>query len=114
MNEKSICILGAGPAGIVTALKLKQMGYSPLVLDFKKAGGIDFVQSLSPGVFTILETVGIGLNELREVCSPIMWSFKFWNGEMIEMENPPGFLAERNQFDSCLKKIAIEKGISLL
>ncbi len=114
MNEKSICILGAGPAGIVTALKLKQLGYNPLVLDYKKAAGINFVQSLSPGVFTLLETVGIGLNELHEVCRPIARSFKFWNGEMIEIERPPGFLTERNQFDSWLQKIAIEKGISLL
>jgi hypothetical protein len=114
MNEKSICILGAGPAGIVTALKLKQMGYSPLVLDFKKAGGIDFVQSLSPGVFTILETVGIGLNELREICSPIARSLKFWNGETIEMESPPGFLTERNQFDSMLREIAKMRGICFL
>ncbi len=114
MNEKSICILGAGPAGLVTAIKLKQLGYNPFVLDFKKAVGIDFVQSLSPGVFTLLETVGIGLNELHEVCRPIARSFKFWNGEMIEIESPPGFLTERNQFDSWLQKIAIEKGISLL
>jgi len=114
MSEKSICILGAGPAGLVTALKLKQLGYNPLVLDFKKAAGIDFVQSLSPGVFTLLETVGIGMNELHEVCRPIARSFKFWNGKMIETERPPGFLTERNQFDSWLQKIAIKKGISLL
>ncbi len=114
MNEKSICILGAGPAGLVTALKLKQLGYDPFVLDFKKAAGIDFVQSLSPGVFTLLETVGIGLNELHEVCRPIARSFKFWNGEMIEIERSSGFLTERNQFDSWLQKNAIEKGISLL
>lgn len=114
MNEKSVCILGAGPAGIVTALKLKQLGYNPLVLDFKNANDIDFVQSLSPGVFALLETVGIGSNELHEVCSPIARSFKFWNGEMIEIESPPGFLIERSQFDSRLRKIAIKNGICLL
>src|ERR1700693_289845 len=99
MTEKSICILGAGPAGIVTALKLKQLGYSPLVLDCKKGSGIDLVQSLSPGVFTLLETIGIGMNEFHETCSPIVRSFKFWDGEMIETESPPGFLTDRGQFD---------------
>ena len=114
MTEKSICILGAGPAGIVTALKLKQLGYSPLVLDCKKGSGIDLVQSLSPGVFTLLETIGIGMNEFHETCSPIVRSFKFWDGEMIETESPPGFLTDRGQFDLKLCHIAIMRGINML
>jgi hypothetical protein len=114
MNEKSICIIGAGPAGIVTALKLKQLGYDPLVLDFNKSACVDFVQSLSPGVFTLLETVGIGVNEIHDSCSPIVRSIKFWNGEMIETERPPGFLTEHNQLDSSLREIAKKRGISLL
>ncbi len=114
MNEKSICILGAGPAGIVTALKLKQLGYNPIVLDCKKTAGNNFVQSLSPGVFSLLETVGIGLNEFHESCSPIVRSLKFWNGEIIAVESPPGFLTERDQFDLSLQKIAKRKEIRLM
>jgi flavin-dependent dehydrogenase len=114
MKEKSIYILGAGPAGIVTALKLKQLEYNPLILECKKGSGIDLAQSLSPGVFTLLETIGIGMNEFHETCGPIVRGFKFWNGEMIETERPPGFLTERNQFDSSLREIAIKRGICLL
>lgn len=114
MKEKSICILGAGPAGIVTALKLKQLGYSPLVLDYKKGIGNNIVQSISPGVFTLLETVGIGLEEFHGVCIPIEKSMNLWNGELIETLNPPGFLTERGQFDTMLRGIAKMRGISLL
>jgi len=114
MDEKTICILGAGPAGIVTALKLKQLGYSPLVLDCKKNTGVVRAESLSPGVFSLLETIGIGMNEFHEICNPIERSFKFWNKEMIETVNPPGFLTDRGQFDSLLRDIAINRGISLL
>jgi len=114
MNEISICILGAGPAGIVTALKLKELGYGPLVLDCKKNAGVVMVESLSPGVFTLLETVGIDLDEFHKTCSPIARSFKFWNDEMIETVNPPGFLTDRGQFDSLLRDIAIKRGIRFL
>ncbi len=114
MDEKTICILGAGPAGIVTALKLKQLGYSPLVLDCKKSTGVVRAESLSPGVFSLLETIGIDLDEFHETCIPIVRSFKFWNEEMIESVNPPGFLTDRSQFDSLLRDIAIKQGISLL
>jgi flavin-dependent dehydrogenase len=114
MDEKAICILGAGPAGIVTALKLKQLGYSPLVLDYKKSTGVVRAESLSPGVFSLLETIGIDLYEFHETCIPIARSFKFWNKEMSESVNPPGFLTDRGQFDSLLRNIAIKRGISLL
>ena len=114
MNEKTICIVGAGPAGIATALKLNQLGYDPLVLDCQKNAGVECIQSLSPGVFTLLETVGIGLNEIQEFCSPIVRGINFWNGEMIETERPPGFLTERNRFDSLLREIAKKRKISLL
>jgi len=114
MNEKTICILGAGPAGIVTALKLRQLGYSPMVLDCKKNTGVVRAESLSPGVFTLLETIGIDLDEFHEICNPIERSFKFWNKEMIGTVNPPGFLTDRGQFDSLLRDIAINRGISLL
>jgi flavin-dependent dehydrogenase len=114
MDEKTICILGAGPAGIVTALKLKQLGYDQIVLDCKKSTGVVRAESLSPGVFSLLETVGIDLHEFSETCSPITRSFKFWNEEMIESVNPPGFLTDRGQFDSLLRDIAIKRGISLL
>ena len=72
------------------------------------------VQSISPGVFTLLETVGIGLDEFHETCKPIKRSLKLWNGEMNEILNPPGFLTDRDQFDSILCDIAIRQGISLL
>ena len=114
MDEKTICILGAGPAGIVTALKLRQLGYSPLVLDCKKAGRNNMVQSLSPGVFTLLETVGIGKDEFKGICIPIERSLKLWNGEMVETLSPPGFLTDLSQFDSSLRDIAIRHGINLL
>jgi hypothetical protein len=114
MDEKTICILGAGPAGIVTALKLKQLGYDQIVLECKKSTGVVRAESLSPGVFSLLETVGIDLHEFSETCSPITRSFKFWNEEMIESVNPPGFLTDRGQFDSLLRDIAIKRGISLL
>jgi FAD binding domain len=113
MNEKTICILGAGPSGIVTALKLKQLGYNPLILECKKGFGIDLAQSLSPGVFTLLETIGIGMNEFHETCSPIARSLKFWNEEIIESVNPPGFLTDRGQFDLTLRDIAKRNGINL-
>jgi flavin-dependent dehydrogenase len=114
MDEKSICILGAGPSGIVAALKLKQLGYSPLVLDCKKSTGVVRAESLSPGVFSLLETIGIDLDEFHETCIPIARSFKFWNEEMIESVNPPGFLIDRGQFDSILRRIAEMRGNCLL
>jgi|HubBroStandDraft_6_1064221.scaffolds.fasta_scaffold195718_2 flavin-dependent dehydrogenase len=114
MNENSICILGAGPSGIITALKLKQLGYNPLVLDYKKRDGNIMVQSLSPGIITLLGTLGIGIDEFQGICVPIERSLKLWNGEMVETVDPPGFLTDRGQFDSSLRGIAIRQGINLL
>jgi flavin-dependent dehydrogenase len=113
MDESSICILGAGPSGILTALKLKQLGYNPLVLDCRKGGGSKMVQSLSPGVFTLLETVGIGFNDFLESCSPIERSLKLWDAKMNETVGPPGFLTDRGQFDLTLRDIAKRNGIYL-
>jgi flavin-dependent dehydrogenase len=114
MEEPCICILGAGPSGIVTALKLKQLGYNPLLLDRNKEPGNTLVQSLSPGVFTLLETVGLGKDEFLETCSPIDRSLKLWNGELIETTGPPGFLTDRSGFDLSLRNIAKRQGISVL
>jgi len=98
----------------MTALKLKQLGYDPILLDEGKKADRTIAQSLSPGVFTLLETVGVSHEDCLESCHPVSRSVIKWESEVTQTTTSKSYLTDRIVFDRFLLSKAIEKGITVL
>lgn len=82
MSKKSqpICIVGAGPAGLVSALTLVQRGILPVI--FEKSSGHrsrSRATGLQSDTLKIFDALGVG-KDIREMATPIFGSFVSNNG----------------------------------
>src|ERR1700730_2981437 len=115
MKEFDICVVGAGPAGIAVASKLKQLGFDVLFISQEAPmGQPGMAQSLSPGVFTLLGTVGLDLDAVRAYVTPLDHAIKRWTDQSLHIDHPPGWLANRSGFDGALLNAARRLNIKIL
>lgn len=82
MSKRSqpICIVGAGPAGLVSALTLVQRGILPVI--FEKSSGHrsrSRATGLQSDTLKIFDALGVG-KDIREMATPIFGSFVSKNG----------------------------------
>ena len=114
ITHYDICVVGGGPAGITTGVKLYRMGYQVIIIDAGIPSNRPNLQSISPGVLTLIDAIGLDSEKIRCCLRPIRSSRKYWNAAEEEISQPPGFLVHRNLFDGELLKAALDIGVHVM
>ncbi len=114
MYHYEICIIGAGPAGTAIALKLKQLGFNVLLIEqdetYRKFKG----ESLSPGVFTLLNALRLNVDSFAADFIRPDHIFQKWGDKLVQSENRSVFLVDRGKFDNHLLSAAKNQEIKVL
>lgn len=111
MNTNTVSIIGAGPAGLQTAIKLKEEGFDPIVYEeHEKIGEPEHCTGLISR--TGIEELGVSLENCLQnkiygakIFSP--------NGTCIRIEKrvPVAYVVDRKEFDKSLLRKARMKNI---
>jgi flavin-dependent dehydrogenase len=109
-----ICVVGGGPAGIAAAVKLYQLGFSTLLIDSGHQHDAPDVQSISPGVLTLLRTIGLYTGQIEKCFTPIQHARILWTDAAEETNSPSGFLVHRHIFDKNLMLAAKKMGVRVM
>ena len=107
-QKRDITVIGAGPAGAVTAILLSRLGYDVLML--LRARGRPRIEGLSQRV---VEVLGVhGLDGALSAVGPPVNRQAVWNGEAAARNLE--FATERNAFDAGLLRDAETNGVRCL
>lgn len=108
MKNKSIIVLGAGPAGVVAAIGLRRLGFDvSVVSDWRR---FPAVEGVSPRVFDSLRRAG-----LRNACACTgSASSRLVNWSGMESVRNQEFLIDRTLFDQGLREDLREAGVPIL
>jgi flavin-dependent dehydrogenase len=114
MHCHQICIIGAGPAGSAIALKLKQLGYDVLLIGQDEFSRNYKVESLTPGVFTLLDTIGVKMDSFAAQIIRPEQVFQKWGDKTVHPDNLSALLVDRGKFDKHIFLAASNLGIKVL
>ena len=115
--DTEICVIGGGPAGATTALRLAQLGRNVCLLDRATFPRPHVGESLPSSIWPILQTLRLsdqiaGAGFLRSTGSILHW------GGVFERRGPavgaPGLLVDRGRFDALLLDAARRAGVRVL
>ncbi len=103
-----VAVLGCGPAGVVTAMRLKAMGYHVVLLGRPRKHAT--YEGLSPRVIEGLRRAGLSCT--LEVCSIPADRTANWNGTVTSINQE--YLVDRSLYDQALLRDAALTGVTVL
>jgi flavin-dependent dehydrogenase len=114
--KTDICILGGGPSGSTLANRLRQLGYSVVIVEKLAFPRPHIGESLLGSILPLFDLLGVS-NEiakadfLRPKSTIVRWSNQT---QRKESPNEPGFQVERARFDHILLRAAQRLGAVVL
>ncbi|TMV03342.1 tryptophan halogenase [Ruegeria sediminis] len=117
IGEAEICVVGGGPAGSATALRLAQLGHDVCLMERDAFPRAHIGESLPPSVLPILDALGLrgrvdGAGFLRATGSILYWAGEF--ERRGASAGQPGLLVDRGRFDALLLQAASDAGVRVL
>jgi flavin-dependent dehydrogenase len=114
ISTYDIVVAGAGPAGISFAVKLHRLGFQVLLIAGVSSANTSELQSLSPGILTLAETIGLDPERISKCLTPVLKSQSRWSATIEEKESGASFLSKRLYFDEVLLIMAEEIGVKVV
>jgi flavin-dependent dehydrogenase len=115
ITRTDICVIGGGPAGSVLAARLAQFGLSVFLVERAKFPRRHLGESLSPGVFPLLASIGAGPAIEQAGYPRVRRVSVHWEEERERYEpDGQGMLVDRGHFDRLLLKHAHDCGVRIL
>lgn len=111
--EAEVCVIGAGPAGAALAARLAALGHDVLVLERAAFPRFHVGESLSPGVWPLLDVLGARDAVARAGFVTAESARVRWGAgeQLVPASGPePGLVADRASFDALLADRARECG----
>jgi flavin-dependent dehydrogenase len=108
-----VCVIGAGPAGSMLALRLAQLGHTVALVEKVRFPRPHVGESLTAGVLPLLEVVGLRreFEQAGFVAAP--WATVRWAGEIRKRETHGGYQVDRGRFDALLLEAARRAGAAV-
>lgn len=114
MDYFDISVVGAGPAGCITAIELQRLGYKVLLIEKNIFPRFHIGFSFSPGILHWLDTL-----QLTNILSPALLhkhrtTSLLWTENTIIHKQDQGLTVDRGSFDQLLVEHAIALGVSVI
>jgi flavin-dependent dehydrogenase len=111
-----VCVLGGGPAGASTAIKLRALGHSVIVIEKSAYPRRHIGESLTGAVLPLLEVLGVrdeveSASFLRTHASIVRWGGAVHRRESSAQA---GFQVDRARFDEILLRLAAKTGADIM
>jgi len=108
-----VCVVGAGPAGSILALRLAHLGHKVSIIEKCSFPRPHVGESLTGGVLPLLDIVGLRGEFEQSGFLPAPWATVLWAGELRNRETPGGYQVDRARFDSMLLDAARRAGAAV-
>jgi len=111
----TVCVIGGGPAGSTFAARLAELGHEVWLIERQTFPRRHLGESLSPGVWPLLEMTGADRSAAEGVLRVRQVSVKWDKGvELREDPRQQGATVDRGVFDRCLLDRAAALGVRVL
>ena len=109
-----VAIIGAGPAGVVAALRLQQLGYQVLLLERSQFPRPQIGEAFTPGIKNILDLLDAhevlaNVAQLAHLPTQIYWQQR--TPELLPAN--PGSMIDRAAFDTAMLALAHNRGVQV-
>ena len=111
-----VCVLGGGPAGATTALRLMMLGHSVVLVEKSSFPRPHIGESLIGGVLPLLDVLGLRQEIEQESFLRTRAAFVRWAGttEYRKLDGANGFQVDRARFDHLILRTACKAGAHIL
>src|SRR5207247_935039 len=118
LEVTDVTVVGGGPAGAASAIRLAQLGHRVVLVERAERGRPHVGESLPPTVLPLLQTLGVGERiEAARFLRP-RGAIVQWDGLLRDVRDDardePGFQVDRGRFDALLLDAACACGVTLL
>ena len=120
MNAVDVCVIGGGPAGSASAIRLVQLGHRVVLVERAPRGRAHVGESLPPSVLPLLDALGVrdsveAAGFLRPRDAQVQWDGALRDASMhAGHAGAPGFQVDRGRFDALLLDAAAAVGVTLI
>lgn len=115
-REVEVAVVGGGPSGATTALRLASLGHEVLLLDEPRTAAPRMSESLPGSIWPLLDSLALS-EAVQAAGFPQASRTKLrWDGaeEVVEELRQPGLHVDRERFDALLRHAALERGALLM
>jgi flavin-dependent dehydrogenase len=114
--ETEVCVIGGGPAGAVTALRLARLGHAVCLVERQAFPRRHIGESLPPSILPLLELLGLRdrverAGFLRPRQAIVQWADDV---PVEKSSGEPGFQVDRGRFDAILLEAAARAGARII
>jgi len=120
MSAVDVCVIGGGPAGSASAIRLAQLGHRVVLVERAPRGRAHVGESLPPSILPLLDALGVrnsveAAGFLRPRDALVQWDGSLRDTSMHAADGAePGFQVDRGRFDALLLDAAAAAGVTLL
>lgn len=117
MRACDICVIGGGPAGAVTALRLAAQGYDVVLVERATFPRSHIGESLPPSILPLLSTLGLRTAVEAAGFARPTGAVLHWAGVTSRRDFPtrtPGFQVDRARFDALVLEAVKSAGVQVI
>ena len=115
--DADVCIIGGGPAGAATAIRLAALGHDVVIVEATRLSSQQIGASLPPGILPMLDVLGV--RDLVETAGFVRFTdlLVLWDGSRPEIRHrpgPAGLHVDRARLDPLLLQFVQNSGVRVI